>query len=474
MAIHPNIETHSDNLPVLTVSEISQALKRHVEDRFDRVRVRGEISGFKPAASGHLYFVLKDADAVLEGVCWRGTAQGLAVKPEDGLEVIATGRLTTYPGRSRYQMIVEAMEAAGAGALLKLLEDRRQRLTAEGLFDAARKRPIPFLPAIIGVITSPTGAVIRDILHRIGDRCPRRVVVWPVAVQGQGAAEQVAAAVAGFNALSVGGPVPRPDVLIVARGGGSIEDLWAFNEENVVRAVAASRIPVISAVGHETDITLIDHAADRRAPTPSAAAEMAVPVRIELASRLLGVVSRLVNATSRRLAEAKSRVEVAARGLPRPDRLCGEARQRLDEWQHRLRQSLIVGIDRRRAQLMVLSGRLVGPAGRIADGRGRLAAESRMLSRAITTALSERRSRLTGAAALLESYSYQRVLDRGFALVYDRTPALVTTARGLRPGQGLDIRLADGSVAVVVDRPDGPRPARRTGAKDDPDQGGLF
>ncbi len=256
MAVHPSIDTHSDNLPVLTVSEISQALKRHVEDRFDHVRVRGEISGFKPAASGHLYFVLKDADAVLEGVCWRGTAQSLSVRPEDGLEVIATGRLTTYPGRSRYQMIVEAMEAAGAGALLKLLEERRQRLAAEGLFDAARKRPIPFLPAIIGVITSPTGAVIRDILHRISDRCPRRVVVWPVAVQGQGAAEQIAAAVAGFNALAAGGPVPRPDVLIVARGGGSIEDLWAFNEEAVVRAVAASRIPVISAVGHETDTTL--------------------------------------------------------------------------------------------------------------------------------------------------------------------------------------------------------------------------
>src|SRR5882724_2285932 len=265
-------------LPEYTVSEISQAIRRTLEGSFERVRVRGEISGFKRAASGHLYLSLKDSEAVLDAVCWRMSAGRLAVSPEDGLEVIATGRMTSFPGRSRYQLVIDALEVAGVGALLKLLEERKQKLAAEGLFDAARKRPLPMLPRVIGVVTSPTGAVIRDILHRLADRFPRHVLLWPVLVQGEGSAEEVAAAIRGFNALG-GGGTPRPDVIIVARGGGSLEDLWSFNEEIVVRAAAESMIPLISAVGHETDFTLIDFVADRRAPTPTAAAEMAVPVR---------------------------------------------------------------------------------------------------------------------------------------------------------------------------------------------------
>ncbi|MGA8382341.1 MAG: exodeoxyribonuclease VII large subunit, partial [Stellaceae bacterium] len=281
------------NLTEYTVSELSLALRRSIEDGFGFVRVRGEVSGFKRHGSGHCYLALKDADAVLDAVCWRMTAMRLAVKPEDGMEVVCTGRLTTFPGRSKYQLVIDTIELAGVGALLKMLEERRRRLAAEGLFAAERKQKLPYLPAVIGVVTSPTGAVIRDILHRLADRFPRRVLIWPVAVQGEGAAAQVAAAIAGFNRLPRDGAVPRPDLIIVARGGGSLEDLMAFNEEIVVRAAASSLIPLISAVGHETDTTLIDHASDVRAPTPSAAAEIAVPVRLELIAGLAGNAARL-------------------------------------------------------------------------------------------------------------------------------------------------------------------------------------
>ncbi|HSK41782.1 MAG TPA: exodeoxyribonuclease VII large subunit, partial [Arenibaculum sp.] len=277
------------NLPEVTVGELSRRLKRTIEETFGYVRVRGEISQPKRHGSGHVYLRLKDEAAVIEAVCWKGTAARLSVRPEEGLEVVCTGRLTTYPGRSQYQLVIETMELAGEGALLKMLEERKRRLAAEGLFDPGRKKPLPFLPDVIGVVTSPTGAVIRDILHRLADRFPRHVLIWPVAVQGEAAASQVAAAIEGFNRLpeAGAGPVPRPDLLIVARGGGSLEDLMPFNEEVVVRAAAASRIPLISAVGHETDTTLIDYAADRRAPTPSAAAEMAVPVRVEILAQVM-------------------------------------------------------------------------------------------------------------------------------------------------------------------------------------------
>src|SRR5690349_16608160 len=329
------------NLPEFTVSEISQAVKRTLEGRFDRVRVRGEISGFKRASSGHLYFALKDEEAKLDGVCWRTTAQRLAIAPEDGLEVIATGRVSSYPGRSSYQLIIDSLELAGEGALLKLLEERRKKLTAEGLFDPARKRALPFLPEVIGVVTSPTGAVIRDILHRLRDRFPRHVLIWPVPVQGEGAKEQIATAIAGFNALTPGGVIPRPDLLIVARGGGSLEDLWAFNEEIVVRAAAASAIPLISAVGHETDTTLIDFAADVRAPTPTAAAEMAVPVRADLLVDVQQDGLRLARALQRLAQESRLKLAGLARGLPDPHDLIGAAVQRLDDRAERLRAAML-------------------------------------------------------------------------------------------------------------------------------------
>src|SRR5438445_2987238 len=319
-----NVAT-GDNSPALSVSELSGALKRTIETTFGEVRVRGEISGFKRHASGHCYFTLKDDNACIDAVIWRGSAAALAFRPEDGAEVIASGKLTTYPGRSKYQIVVERMELAGEGALLALLERRRKALAAEGLFAPERKRKLPFLPQIVGVVTSPTGAVIRDILHRLEDRCPTRVILWPVPVQGEGAAAKIAAAIRSLAALE-----PRPDLLIVARGGGSIEDLWAFNEEEVVRAAAESTIPLISAVGHETDTTLIDFASDRRAPTPSAAAEMAVPVRADLMAQTLDFGKRSMACMNRVLREAALAVTGLARGLGDPLRLIEERQQRLD------------------------------------------------------------------------------------------------------------------------------------------------
>ncbi len=318
------------NLPVFTVGELSQALKRTIEAAFGQVRVRGEVSGFKRAASVHLYFSLKDADAVLEAVCWRGIAASLSLEPEDGMEVVCTGRISTYAGRSKYQIVVESLELAGEGALLRLIEERKRRLEAEGLFLDSRKQPIPFLPDVIGVVTSPTGAVIGDILHRLSDRFPRHVLLWPVLVQGEGAPEEIAAAIEGFNRLVAGGEVPRPDVLIVARGGGSLEDLMAFNAEIVVRAAAASDIPLISAIGHETDVTLIDFAADKRASTPSAAAEMAVPVRIELLAQVLDGGTRLLAVMNRLIGERRAQIQGLARIMGDPARIVGEAAQRLD------------------------------------------------------------------------------------------------------------------------------------------------
>src|SRR3954471_1451248 len=327
-----------DNLGELSVSELAGAIKRTLEGRFDRVRVRGEISGFKRAGSGHLYMMLKDDAAAIKAVCWRSTALRLGLAVEDGMEVIVTGRITSYAERSEYQLVIDRIELAGVGALLKMIEERRKKLAAEGLFDAGRKRKLPVLPTVIGVVTSPTGAVIRDILHRISDRFPRRVLVWPVLVQGEDAARQVAAAIRGFNALTPDGAVPRPDLLIVARGGGSIEDLMPFNEEIVIRAAAESAIPLISAVGHETDTTLIDLAADRRAPTPTAAAEMAVPVRSDLLNEIGHVGQRLFSGLTRSLNEWRLTVDGLGRGLPDPVRLLQERAQQLDQcaerWLH--------------------------------------------------------------------------------------------------------------------------------------------
>jgi len=453
----PNAGT-DHNLPIFSVGEISQALKSVVEDTFSWVRVRGEISGFKRAASGHMYLALKDADAVLDGVCWRGTAGRLGLSPEDGMEVVVTGRLTTYPGRSKYQIVIESMELAGEGALLKLLEDRKRRLAAEGLFDEARKKPIPFLPDVIGVVTSPTGAVIRDILHRLNDRFPRRVLLWPVLVQGEGAADQVTAAIEGFNTLPEDGPVPRPDLLIVARGGGSLEDLWSFNEENVARAAAASDIPLISAVGHETDFTLIDFVSDKRAPTPTAAAEMAVPVRMELLAQVLDDGARMAGAMGRLLAERSQRVEGLGRGLPNLRRVVEDSSQRLDDWGERLTYSLKTGLERRRGRLTEAAGRLVPPKSRIVLARGTLASESRALAGAARNLLKEHRSRFAQASALLESYSYTKVLERGFTLVLDGDGELVPSAAGLTAGTDLTLRFHDGDRGVTVRDGDAPPP----------------
>ncbi len=461
------------NRPALSVSELSQALKRMVETEFDHVRVRGEISGLKRHSSGHCYFTLKDEDAALDAACWKHMVARLGMKPEDGMEVIATGRLTTYPGRSKYQIIVERMELAGAGALLKLLADRKAKLAAEGLFDAARKRALPFLPAVIGVVTSPTGAVIRDILHRLDERFPRRVLVWPVAVQGEGAAEQVAAAIEGFNGLKAGGVVPRPDLLIVARGGGSLEDLWAFNEESVVRAAAGSRIPLISAVGHETDTTLIDFASDRRAPTPTAAAEMAVPVRAELVGRILDLGRRSIGGMQRALDERRARVAAAAGGLPDLPMLLGHAAQRLDDWSGRLAAALLNWL-RIREQHFARAARglrrsvLDQPIARGLERTRELAAR---LPGLVKRRIADAARSLAGTGQLLESLSYERVLDRGYALVHDAAGAPVTSVGDIKPAADVSLRFRDGEVGARITGRPGPKRRRRY---TDDDQGTLL
>jgi len=469
----PNTPT---NAPIFSVGEISGVLKMTVEETFAHVRVRGEISGFKKPASGHMYFTLKDDEAVLNGVCWRGSVARLGITPEDGMEVIATGRLTTYGARSNYQMVVEKMELAGEGALLKLLEDRRRKLATEGLFDETRKRPLPFLPDVIGVVTSPTGAVIRDILHRLEDRFPRHVLLWPVLVQGDKAAEAIAAAVRGFNGLIAGGKIPRPDLLIVARGGGSLEDLWAFNEESVVRAVAESEIPVISAVGHETDTTLVDFAADRRAPTPSAAAEMAVPVRGELLAQVMDDGARIVNAVNRLVQDNRRELAAAARGLPNLGQLLGDASQRLDDWSERFDNSLKSGMDERRREFSSLSGRLTRPDQLLRQARQRLSSEARALNQTAPLLLRQRQSDLARLSQLLESYSYQRVLDRGFALVTDSAQKPVTSVTELSAGDRAQVQFKDGALAVAVtgNKMPGAKPKKPASGKADERQGSLL
>ncbi len=390
------------NTPEFTVSEISGAVKRMVEGEFAAVRVRGEIGRVSRPASGHLYFDLKDGNSVLAAVAWKGQAARLTARPEEGLEMVAVGRLTTFPGQSKYQMIVDDLVPAGAGALMAQLEARRKKLAGEGLFDADRKKPIPFLPDVIGVVTSPSGAVIRDILHRLRDRFPRTVLVWPVAVQGQACAPEVARAVMGFNALPLGGPIPRPDLLIVARGGGSIEDLWGFNEEAVVRAVAGSRIPVISAVGHETDTTLCDFAADLRAPTPTAAAEMAVPVRGELVERTAMLGARASRALRQGVGLRRQRLGDLARALPRGDVIVAQAQQRLDFLGDRLPRALRSVTERRRVQLADLRIGTGVLTRAVRDGRRRLGEAERSLDPALGQRIEDRSRRLADLSRRLD------------------------------------------------------------------------
>ncbi|MBT7361448.1 MAG: exodeoxyribonuclease VII large subunit [Rhodospirillaceae bacterium] len=491
----------ADNLPELSVSELSGSIKRTVEQAFDRVRVRGEIGRVTLAGSGHMYLSMKEDNAVLDCVCWRNTVNRLAHMPEQGLEMVATGRLTTYPGRSSYQLVVESIEPAGVGALMALLEQRRKQLGAEGLFDEDRKQPIPYLPAVIGVVTSPTGAVIRDILHRLRDRFPRHVLLWPVAVQGERAAEQIAAAILGCNAIEVGGPVPRPDLLIVARGGGSVEDLWSFNEEIVVRATAESLIPLISAVGHETDTTLIDFASDRRAPTPTAAAEMAVPVRAELQARVLEAQSRLVGSAGRLLERLGGDLRGLARGLPHPTRLVEQKNQDLDNAADSLRRVMTLALSERRGEIRDLAHRLRHPretlaekcaalaqaaaglrpaalAERLSQLNERLDRAGRAMDRGAVGRMDEPRGKLDQLSKLLESLSYRSVLERGYAVVRsDGVPQ--TRAAQISEGSVLAIEFADGEVAATAGvgaaQPSKPKPAATT-TKPKPggNQGALF
>ena len=493
------------NAPEFTVSELSSALRRTVEDAYGHVRVRGEISGFRGAhSSGHCYFALKDESAKIEAVIWKGVHGRMRFKPQEGLEVIATGKLTTYPGSSKYQIVIEALEPAGIGALMALMEERKRKLAAEGLFDEARKQLLPWLPEVIGVVTSPTGAVIRDILHRLQDRFPRRVLVWPVKVQGEGSAEQIAAAIRGFNALPEGGRIPRPDLLIVARGGGSLEDLWSFNEEIVVRAAAESMIPLISAVGHETDITLIDFAADKRAPTPTAAAEMAVPVRAELLVEVAGMARRTMLCWQRAQEGRRNELRAAARALPAASELLAIPRQRLDSATATLPRGLKANTHahfRRyasgsaRLTLRVLQGQVTQARHRLdfcgermtlsarsllRSRRDRYAAlEARLKTsklsnakaqrnaiardrertlrlaerarRALTTAVQRFEARIAHSGQLLAALSYRSVLSRGFALVRDDQGHPVHTAATIDPGAQLTVEFADGRIGATAD-----------------------
>jgi exodeoxyribonuclease VII large subunit len=421
-----------DNALAMSVGELAFKLKRMVEGEFGHVRLRGEISGWKRVASGHCYMSLKDDQAVIDGVIWKGNASSLAFVPQDGIEVIATGKLTTYPGRSKYQIVIERMELAGAGALMALLEKLKAKLAGEGLFDGTRKKRLPFMPKVIGVVTSGTGAVIRDILHRLEDRCPTHVIVWPVKVQGEGSAAEIAAAVRGFDAIAPGGPVPRPDLVIVARGGGSVEDLWSFNEEVVVRAVAACSIPIISAVGHETDTTLCDFAADLRAPTPTAAAEIAVPVLADLRLTIDSHRNRTERCARRHVERGRERLDALARLLPKRDQLLGPQRQRADDFGQRLDR----GLERR---LTLARGSL---------DRSGAALRPATLERK----LEAKRAQLDATWRLVQSLNPDAILDRGYARVTARPGGeTLASATSARDAGTLTLHFRDGVVDAVTD-----------------------
>jgi exodeoxyribonuclease VII large subunit len=436
------------NQPEYSVAEIAGHIKRVVEETFGHVRVRGEISKVSiNTVSGHGYLTLKDDKAVLDAVCWKGTLARLAHKPEAGMEVIATGRLTTYPGNSKYQLVIESLEPAGIGALMAMLEKRKAALAAEGLFAPERKRPIPFLPEVIGVITSPTGAVIRDILHRIADRFPTRVILWPVAVQGKGAAEQIAAAIDGFAEVA-----PRPDLLIVARGGGSIEDLWAFNEEILVRAAAASTIPIISAVGHETDTTLIDYAADKRAPTPTAAAEMAVPVRVDLSIMIDDFGLRMREHLYRRLQIQEEKILGLARALPGFTTMIDLATQRLDELSNRLRMALPARLERAEQKLGLLMAALTPQRllRALDHQQHQLQLVSAKLKPLVERRLEQCQSKLAVMAASLPHLDVTQILKRGFAVVRGVDGRIIPSMSAL-PAQGeVTLQFADGTRAATL------------------------
>jgi exodeoxyribonuclease VII large subunit len=464
----------------LTVSELSGKLKRTVEETFGHVRVRGEISGFRgPHSSGHCYFSIKDEKARLEAVIWRGVASKLKFLPEEGLEMIASGKLTTYPGSSKYQIVIDNLEPAGAGALMVLLEERRKKLAAEGLFDEGRKQLLPYMPRIIGVVTSPTGAVIRDILHRLSDRFPLHVLVWPVRVQGESSGAEVANGIRQFNAMQEGSPLPRPDLIIVARGGGSLEDLWGFNDEILVRAAADSMIPLISAVGHETDWTLIDHVADWRAPTPTAAAEKAVPVKAELEAQIADFAMRLRRAQVRNFEKNRSELRGLARALPSPDTLLALPRRRLDEASGRLSRGLVVSSQQARSRFERLHLRPRYLLQRIGQERIKIAEQSSRLRRAMVVKTERWKSQLERSSRLLKSLSYHGVLERGFAVIKDANEKPVMGISGLKDGVAILIEMHDGKKAAHIggggtDKPIKAKKTARRSKKSNEDQGSLF
>ena len=464
------------NAQAYSVSELAFALKRTIEDAYGFVRLRGELSKVTFHGNGHVYLDLKDDRACISGVIWKTSVRGLAIRPQTGLEVIVTGKVTTYPGRSQYQIIIETMEPAGVGALLAQLERLKAKLAAEGLFDASRKQPLPSLPAVIGVITSPTGAVIRDILHRIADRWPCRVVVWPVVVQGEQAAVQVRAAVEGFAALRSGGPVPRPDLIIVARGGGSVEDLWPFNDEALARAVAACPIPLVSAVGHETDTTLIDFVSDRRAPTPTAAAELATPVFADLAATLADYGRRMIRCGSRMMDLGRARLAAAAGRLPRLQDLLALATQRLDLASGRLGAALTANVAAHRHDLAAKSAslrpRLLIGAIEVKSRTHEVLA--RRLEPLVRRALAQAADRLAGLEKLRVSLDPDRPLSRGFARVEREDGRLVRSAQAVRSGEGVKLVFHDGDRAAVIDGSPSTAPPRKGPPPAPAEQGRLF
>lgn len=471
------------NAQAYSVSELAFALKRTLEDAYGFVRLRGELSKVTHHASGHVYLTLKDDKAALDGVVWKGSVRGLSVRPEQGLEVVVTGRITTFPAGSRYQIVIESMEAAGVGALLAQLERLKAKLAAEGLFEASRKQRLPTMPAVVGVITSPTGAVIRDILHRIRDRWPCRVIVWPVVVQGDAAAGQVAAAVRGFNAMSPDGPVPRPDILIVARGGGSVEDLWAFNDEALARTVAESTIPLISAVGHETDTTLIDFVSDRRAPTPTAAAEMATPVLSELKALVADYDRRLNQCGGRAVESRRERLTALSRGLPRPADILALAGQRLDFAASHLTLGLRRNVDLHAGRLTRVAGPL-RPAmlQRRTEQLGeRLNAVNLRFNGTIGRRFDTDTARLEAVGKLLQTLNPKRPPRPGFVLLTRADGSLAQRGADLAAGEAVSLMFEDMTRQAVIDdggsgapaRP-APRPVTRKPAAPPAGQGDLF
>ena len=435
-----------ENAPEYSVTELSGALKRMIEGEFAHVRIRGEVGRVARPASGHLYFDLKDDKSVIASVTWRGQAAKLATQPEEGLEVVATGKITTFAGQSRYQMIVSEMSVAGVGALMAQLEKRKKALAAEGLFDASRKQAIPYLPEVIGVITSPSGAVIRDILHRLRDRFPRKVIIWPVAVQGEKCAPEVTVAIEGFNKMTPGGAMPRPDLIIVARGGGSIEDLWGFNEEAVVRAAFASDIPLISAVGHETDTTLIDYASDLRAPTPTAAAEHAVPVRADLMGWISSMEERRVRSLAASLENKRQRLRDLGRALPNPAEMVAMQGQRLDMLSDRLPRALTTAATAKRSRLVQASAGLRPQAlsNQVTQKKEVLDRLFKNLNTNAKTSVDRLRGQLDGLERIRQTLGYEATLKRGYAVVRDQAGQIVMTADAAKGADVLEIEFQDG------------------------------